>query len=259
MDKLLSVRDLNVSLKDGREIIRNISFDLNKNEILAIVGESGSGKSVTSMAIMRLLDERIFNINGSILMEDKDILKLREKDMCSLRGNHISVIYQEPQMAMNPLLTIEKQIEECLLVHEKLSKKEVKKRVRDILEKVQLRDIDDVLKKHPYELSGGQLQRVMIGMALITRPKILIADEPTTALDVTIQKEIIYLIRKLSKDMDMSVLFITHDLGLVAEVCERVVVMYKGEILEDSEVLEFFDNPKSDYSKKLLYSRPAYL
>lgn len=259
MENLLRVERLRVDLRGGGEIIKDISFKLNKNEILGIVGESGSGKSVTSMALMRLLDERVFRIDGKVELEGLDLLTLKEREMCKFRGREIAFIYQEPQMAMNPLIRIEKQLAECLKVHEKLGKKEIKARVRDSLERVQLRDPDQVLGKYPYELSGGQLQRVMIAMALITRPKILIADEPTTALDVTVQKEIIDLIKDLSKEMGMSVLFITHDLGLVAEICERVVVMYQGEILEDAPVLDFFDRPRSDYSKMLLQARPAYL
>lgn len=260
MKKILEVKDLRVSLKeDGREILKGISFDLEENQLLGLVGESGSGKSITSLAIIQLLDRRVFDIEGSIRLNGVDLLSLGEKEMCRVRGRDISIIYQEPQIALNPLVKIERQVEECLMVHEKLSKKERRERIVDILEKVQLKDIEGVLKKYPYELSGGQLQRIMIGMGLISNPKILILDEPTTALDVTIQKEIISLVKELSEKDQMSMIFITHNLGLVAEICEEVIVMYKGDIIEKSSVLDFFDNPKEDYSKELLYARPMYL
>lgn len=259
MNEILKVENLKINLKeDNRNLIKNTSFILKENEVLALVGESGSGKSITSQAIIRLLDERIFKIDGTIFFENKNLLALKERDMCKLRGNEISMIYQEPFMAMNPLMKIGKQVEECIKIHSNLGKRERKERVLDILEKVKLVSPRELVHKYPYELSGGQLQRVMIAMALITKPKILIADEPTTALDVTIQKEIIFLLKELKDEFNMSILFITHDLGIVAEIADRVSCMYKGQILETANVVEFFDNPKNEYSKKLLLARPKY-
>lgn len=259
LKELLRVEELRVNLKSGRELIKSINFDLYENEILGLVGESGSGKSISSQALLRLLDPSLFTIDGRIFFRNENILELREKDMSKLRGKKISMIYQDPQMAMNPLMTIYDQVEEPLLVHGNYSRSERQFKVRDILGRVRLDNLDQILNKYPHELSGGQLQRIMIAMALITEPDILIADEPTTALDLTIQKEIVELIEDLARQMKMSVIFIAHDLGLIAEIATRVLVMYKGEIIEEARVLEFFDRPKTEYSKSLLAVRPRFL
>lgn len=257
---ILQVKNLQVKLRETNEyILKGVDFKLKSNQILALVGESGSGKSITSQAILRLLNNKIFIIEGEVLFKGRNLLELREKEMCKLRGKEISMVYQNPFTAMNPLFSIGYQIEECIKIHKNLSKKDRKEDMLKILKMVHLTEAEKILDKYPYELSGGQLQRVIIAMGLITKPDILIADEPTTALDVTTQKEIIYLIKELSEELNMSVLLITHDLGIVAEIADWVAVMNKGKIIETSEVVDFFDFPKKDYSKKLLSARPKYL
>jgi peptide/nickel transport system ATP-binding protein len=254
---LVNIKDLKIKFKDNKDnnyTVNGVNLNIDKGEIISLVGESGSGKSLTSLAVMRLISDNA-QIEGEINFEGKNLLALTEKDMCRVRGKDISIIFQEPMVALNPLFNIEKQIGEVILEHKKISKREVKGMVIDLLEKVKIPNAKEVLKKYPHELSGGMRQRVMIAMAIALKPKLLIADEPTTALDVTVQKEILNLLKDISKEYDMSVIFITHDLDVVAEISDRVYVMYLGKIVEEADVYEFFDSAKHPYSQGLLLSR----
>jgi peptide/nickel transport system ATP-binding protein len=259
--KLLTVKDLSISFySEGKaiEIIHNIAFDLQPNEILGIVGESGSGKSVSSLAILGLLPKRISKItNGSILFEGKDLTRLETKAFQKIRGNDIAMIFQEPMSSLNPSMTCGKQVLEILRQHTKLSKTEAKTEVLSLFEKVKLPMPERVYKAYPHEISGGQKQRVMIAMAIACKPKILIADEPTTALDVTVQKEIILLLKQLQAEEDMSIIFISHDLSLVSEIADRILVMYQGEIVEQGDVHTVFKSPQHLYTKALVNSKPS--
>lgn len=258
---LLHIQNVTISArKEGKwiPIVKNSNFVLHQNEILGIVGESGSGKSVTSLAIMGLLPKGILAITeGRILFEDKDIATLSKKEMRKMRGNAVSMIFQEPMSSLNPSLKCGYQVEEILKEHTTLSQKQIKAEVLSLFEKVKLPDPDKIYNRYPHEISGGQKQRVMIAMAIACKPKILIADEPTTALDVTVQKEIILLLKELQQETGMSILFISHDLSLVSEIANRVLVMYKGEIVEQGEAQQIFDNPKHLYTKALINSRPS--
>ena len=260
-ENLLSINNLSISFfsnKEEKEIIHNISYYLNTNEILGIVGESGSGKSVSSLAILGLLPKRISKItNGSILFNGQDLTQLSNKKFQEIRGHTIAMIFQEPMSSLNPSMTCGKQVQEILLQHTNLSKKEAKEETVLLFEKVKLPLPERVYNAYPHEISGGQKQRVMIAMAIACKPKILIADEPTTALDVTVQKDIILLLKQLQKDEDMSIIFISHDLSLVSEIADRVLVMYQGKIVEQGNVSDIFKNPKHTYTKALLSSKPS--
>jgi peptide/nickel transport system ATP-binding protein len=258
---LLQVNNLSVSFISNEqitEVIHSISFDLNTNEILGIVGESGSGKSVSSLAIMNLLPKNISKItSGEILFENQNLLDLELKDIQKIRGNDIAMIFQEPMSSLNPSMTCGKQVLENILQHTNYSKTEARKEVIELFDKVKLPLAETTYNKYPHEISGGQKQRVMIAMAIACKPKILIADEPTTALDVTVQKEIIQLLKDLQKENGMSILFISHDLSLVSEIADRLLVMYKGEIVEQDETVRLFKNPKHNYTKALIHSKPS--
>ncbi|MGJ8591375.1 MAG: ABC transporter ATP-binding protein [Aquaticitalea sp.] len=260
-EQLLSTIDLSISfISNGteKEIIHSVSFELNKNEILGIVGESGSGKSVSTLAILGLLPKGISKItSGSILFEGSDLIKTQSKAFQHIRGNDISMIFQEPMSSLNPSMRCGRQVEEILLQHTKLSKKEAKAETLSLFEKVKLPLPDRVFKAYPHEISGGQKQRVMIAMAIACKPKILIADEPTTALDVTVQKDIILLLKQLQAEENMSIIFISHDLSLVSEIADRVMVMYKGDIVEQGLVSDIFHRPQHTYTKALLSSKPS--
>ncbi|MEZ4801638.1 MAG: ABC transporter ATP-binding protein [Gelidibacter sp.] len=260
-DLILKVQNLSLSFKsetDEKEIIHSISFNLYKNELLGIVGESGSGKSVSSLAILGLLPKRISKItNGSIVFETTDLVHLEAKEFQKIRGNAISMIFQEPMSSLNPSMRCGRQVEEILLQHTSLSKKEAKAETLSLFDKVKLPSPKRIYKAYPHEISGGQKQRVMIAMAIACKPKILIADEPTTALDVTVQKEIILLLKQLQTEEGMSVIFISHDLSLVSEIADRVLVMYKGEIVEQGKVSDIFHRPQHTYTKALLSSKPS--
>ncbi|WP_452220574.1 ABC transporter ATP-binding protein [Lacinutrix salivirga] len=261
MSHLLEVKNLSISfLSDGQEkkVIHNISYHLNSNEILGVVGESGSGKSVSSLAITGLLPKRKAVINsGSIIYNDIDLLKLNSKSLKALRGSKIAMIFQEPMSSLNPSMRCGKQVLESLVANTQLSKNELKAQVISLFEQVKLPNPERIYNAYPHEISGGQKQRVMIAIALSGTPDILIADEPTTALDVTVQKEIIALLKDIQTKNNMSILFITHDLSLISEIANRVLVMYKGEIVEQNLVKELFTNPKHKYTKALLKSRPS--
>ena len=258
--KILDVLGLNISFGENKQkttVVHDIDFSLYENEILAIVGESGSGKSVTSKAIMGLLQDKNTHIKGRINFEETSLLSLSSKEFAKLRGNDIAMIFQEPMSALNPSLTCGFQVAEILLHHKKVSASEVKKEVLQLFEKVKLPRPQDMYTSYPHQISGGQVQRVVIAMAIACKPKLLIADEPTTALDVTVQKEILQLLKDLQKQTGMSMLFISHDLALVCELADRVLVMYKGDIVEKGTVKEIFEAPKKPYTKALLGSRPT--
>jgi peptide/nickel transport system ATP-binding protein len=258
---LLSINNLEISFKrEGgySAVIRNISYDLHENEIIGIVGESGSGKSVSSLAIMGLLPAHISKISeGSIVFQGNNVAKLNEKELQNLRGNEIAMIFQEPMSSLNPSLKCGFQVQEILLQHTKLSSQETKAETLLLFKKVKLPDPEMLFEKYPHEISGGQKQRVMIAMAIACKPKLLIADEPTTALDVTVQKEIIQLLKDIQQETGMSIIFISHDLSLVSEIAHRVLVMYQGEIVEQGEVKQIFKNPEHNYTKALIASRPS--
>ncbi|WP_075981432.1 ABC transporter ATP-binding protein [Bacillus massilinigeriensis] len=260
MEKLLEVKDLNISFHTFAgevKAIRGANFDLYKGETLAIVGESGSGKSVTTKAIMRLLPESNSEIkSGEINFEGKDITKLTDKEMQKIRGKDISMIFQDPMTSLNPTMIIGKQIMEPIIKHQKLSRHEAKERALELIKLVGIPKAEERFKQYPHQFSGGMRQRVVIAIALACNPKILIADEPTTALDVTIQAQILELMKDLQQKIDTSIIFITHDLGVVANVADRVAVMYGGKIVEIGTVDEIFYNPKHPYTWGLISSMP---
>ena len=242
--------------------VNNVSFDLNRGETIGIVGESGSGKSVTSLSAMRLVPSPPGQISsGEILFYNKsgvptDLISLSEKEMRTFRGNELAMIFQEPMTSLNPVFTCGDQVLEAIMLHQNISTEEAKKLTISLFKKVQLPDPERIYNTYPHQISGGQKQRVMIAMAMSCKPSVLIADEPTTALDVTVQKTILELMIKLQKEDDMGILFITHDLGVIAELADKVVVMYKGNIVEQGNVWDIFSNPKHPYTKGLLACRP---
>ena len=257
----LQVKDLELWFDNDRgsvKILNGISFDIYKGETLGIVGESGCGKSVTSLSIMRLLQSPPARFGGSIKLQDKEILKLSERQMQAIRGNRISMIFQEPMTSLNPVFTIGDQLIETFMQHQGLSKSEAWKKGIEMLRMVRIPLPEQRMKEFPYQLSGGMRQRVMIAMALACRPELLIADEPTTALDVTIQAQVLDLMRELQKEMGTSIAFITHDLGVVSEMCDRVVVLYCGEVVEEAVAEDLFENPKHPYTEGLLGTLPKF-
>lgn len=258
---LLKIENLSLAFvneNQENEVVKNVSFTLNKNEILGIVGESGSGKSVTTLAIMGLLPKKLSKIkSGKILFNGKSLLGISEKEFQKFRGNEISMIFQEPMSALNPSMRCGVQVAEIVMNHKKLSQKAAKKETLLLFEKVKLPNPEELYNKYPHQISGGQMQRVMIAMAIACKPQILIADEPTTALDVTVQKEIIHLLKDLQQETKMSIIFISHDLSLVSEIADRVLVMYQGKVVEEGTIQDIFRNPKEDYTKALLNSRPS--
>ncbi|SEP13743.1 ABC transporter ATP-binding protein [Mucilaginibacter sp. OK283] len=257
---MLKVKNLEVSFKTGDGLfkaVKNISFNLQKGETIGIVGESGSGKSVTSLALMRLLDADKTVITGEVLLNDSSLCKLSEADMRDIRGNRMAMIFQEPMTSLNPVLTCGFQLTEAIRLHLGLGKAEAKKKTIELFNEVQLPRPEAIFDSYPHQISGGQKQRVMIAMALSCNPEILIADEPTTALDVTVQKTIIELLLCLKKARQMSLIFISHDLGVIKEIADRVMVMYKGEIVEEANTPDLFDHPSHPYTKGLLACRPS--
>ena len=256
---LLSVKNLSTEFPVKKGIVKaveDVSFDVDAGEILAIVGESGSGKSVTSLSVMGLLAEPGHVAGGSMEFEGKDLVHLSERDYRALRGNDRAMIFQEPMTSLNPVYRVGKQIVEAIRTHENVSKKEARERAIDMLRKVGIPSPEKRIDDYPHQMSGGMRQRVMIAMALSCNPKLLIADEPTTALDVTIQAQILDLLRRLRDDTGMAVLLITHDLGVVSETADRVVVMYCGQVVEEAEVRTLFDHPMHPYTLGLLKSIP---
>lgn len=258
---ILSVRNLSVAFTSNttlNEVLHGISYDVFPNEILGIVGESGSGKSVASLAIMGLLPPKNSVISsGEILFNSEDLLNYSQNQLEGLRGQKIAMIFQEPMSALNPSMNCGKQVEEILVQHTNITKKAAKEEVIRLFTAVKIPEPENTFKKYPHEISGGQQQRVMIAMAIACKPDILIADEPTTALDVTVQKDIITLLKTLQKEFKMSVIFISHDLALVSEIADRILVMYKGSIVEKGETKKVFKNPEEDYTKALIGARPT--
>lgn len=259
-EKILEVRNLTTSFKTERGVmnaVQGVSFHVDKGEILGLVGESGCGKSVTSQSIMRLYDEkRPAHYQGEILFDGVDLLTLPEKKMQAVRGKDIAMVFQDSLSSLNPVFTCGNQIMEALMIHQKLSKREARERAIEMLRLVGIPSPETRVDQYPHELSGGMRQRVMIACALSCHPKLLIADEPTTALDVTIQAQIMALIVELNQKLNMGVILITHDLSVVAETCSRVAVMYLGQIVEEADVFSLFQNPQHPYTKGLLRSIP---
>ena len=258
---VLEVRDLKVSFRqDGRviEVVRGVSFDVGKGEVVALVGESGSGKSVTALSTVSLLGDNA-TVSGSVTYMGRQMIGATEADLRRVRGNDISFIFQEPMTSLNPLHTIEKQLAESLLLHQGIAGEKARARILDLLNKVGIRDAESRLGAYPHQLSGGQRQRVMIAMALANGPDLLIADEPTTALDVTIQAQILDLLLELKRSEGLSLLFITHDLTIVRRIADRVCVMQGGELVEQAPTAELFANPRHPYTQKLLAAEPRGL
>jgi len=256
---ILEVKDLKIGIQHNKKdisIVNGVSFQLEKGKTLGIVGESGCGKSMTSLSLMGLLPSGVEWQSGEIYIDQKQIHKKLKKEWRKIRGKKVSMIFQEPMSSLNPVYKVGSQIIEMIHSHENISKKEAHERAVDMLRLVGIPRPDKVVNEYPHQLSGGMRQRVMIAMALACGPEILIADEPTTALDVTIQAQILELMKDIQEKLDMSIILITHDLGVVAEICEKVIVMYAGEIVEEANVLELFDHPLHPYTKGLLNSLP---
>jgi peptide/nickel transport system ATP-binding protein/oligopeptide transport system ATP-binding protein len=259
-EPLLQVRNLETKFftDDGVvDAVKGVSFDIAPREILGVVGESGSGKSVTSLSVLRLVSPPGRITGGEILWKGKDLLKLSEKEMREIRGDDIAMIFQEPMTSLNPLYTVGNHIGEALWLHQGLKGQAARERAIQALEEVGIRDAAGRIDAYPHQLSGGMRQRVMIAIALSCNPDLLIADEPTTALDVTVQARILDLMRKLREDKDMAILLITHNMGIVAEMCDRVAVMHRGKIVEMAGINEIFAAPKHPYTRELLRSIPT--
>ncbi len=259
MSNLLEVNNLKTSFytQFGEvQAVGGVSFNLEHGEVMGIVGESGSGKSVTMMSIMRLLDDNGKVKEGKVRFEDKDIVSISEEDMSTIRGNDISMIFQDPMTSLNPLMTIGNQIMEPLRIHKKMTKEEAHKKAIELLHLVGIPSPESRMKQYPHEFSGGMRQRVMIAMALTCNPKLLIADEPTTALDVTIQAQILEIMKDIKEKLNTSIILITHDLGVVADICDNVNVMYGGLIIEQGTVKDIFYNSKHPYTWGLMESVP---
>ena len=253
MSELLKINNLCLSISSDNEseILKNINFSLKESEILSLIGESGSGKSLTALSIIRLLENNCRVTSGDIIFNNKNLLSLEERSMRIIRRNDISMIFQEPMRSLNPVMSIADQLEES---YKNENKKDIKNKIVENLISVGINDAERVMSLFPHQLSGGMKQRIMIAMAIACKPKLLIADEPTTSLDVTIQKQVLDLLLKLKDDLNMSILFITHDLAVASQISDRIVVMKSGEIVEDNYSIDFFKNPKSSYSKTLLES-----
>ncbi|MFM1653432.1 ABC transporter ATP-binding protein [Brevibacillus sp. B_LB10_24] len=258
---LLNIRNLRTHFyteKGRMTAVDDVTFEIQAGEIVGLVGESGCGKSVTSQSILRLYDENMVDYEGEISLNGKDLLKLPKKQMQKVRGNEISMIFQDPLSSLNPVFTIGRQIAEPLMLHQKKSKREAYKRAVELLEMTGIPAPEKRVNEYPHQLSGGMRQRAMIAIALACEPSLLIADEPTTALDVTIQAQILSLMKELNQGANMGIIFITHDLGVVAELCDRVMVMYLGQIVEEADVNTLFERPLHPYTKGLLKSIPQW-
>lgn len=259
-ERLLEVKELRTEFKREKSwvtAVNDVSFHLDKGEVLGLVGESGCGKSVTSLSVMRLLlDTSGKTTHGEVLFNGQDLLKLSEKEMRDIRGYKVSMIFQNPMSSLNPCMRVERQIMEAILLHNKISKQEARQRAFNVLKSVGIPDPETTLRSYPHQLSGGMSQRVMIAMAMSCEPEMLIADEPTTALDVTIQAQILELMLQIKEERNTGILLITHDLGVVAEMCSRVIVMYAGRIVEEAPVKELFANPVHPYTQGLIASVP---
>jgi peptide/nickel transport system ATP-binding protein len=258
--EVLRVKELEVGIQTDEgyvNIVNKISFSLAEGTTLGIVGESGCGKSMTSLALMDLLPASVSYRGGTIQLKNKELTQLKKKERRRMRGKDIAMIFQEPMTSLNPVFTIGNQIVEMIRNHHRISRKTAYEKALHMLRLVGIPRAEDVLHEYPYQLSGGMRQRAMIALALSCNPEVLVADEPTTALDVTIQAQILELMQSLQKELHMSIILITHDLGVVAEMCDKVVVMYAGEVVEESTVIELFEKPKHPYTKGLLQSLPT--
>ena len=258
---MLKVNHLSIHFEErdvSQEVVKDVSFETADGEILGIVGESGSGKTMTALTIAGLLKQNAVLDRGEILLDGVDLLQLSEREMRKLQGNEISMIFQEPMTALNPTMKIGHQVEEALLLHTKLSRQERRKKVYQALEEVELEQPELLWDKYPYELSGGMRQRVMIAAATVCRPKLLIADEPTTALDVNTQDSILKLLKKLNQKYHMSILFISHNLRVVNALCTRILVMKDGWIIEEGTASDIFEHPKTKYTKELIAAIPVH-
>lgn len=259
MGKVLEVKDLVTTFRIGKkeyEVLRGISFDINENETVCMVGESGCGKSVTTLSVMDLLPNNGRVVSGSIKLNGQELTELSAKERNALRGKQMGMIFQEPMTALNPLLTIGRQLTEGLRLHKGLSKEEAWKVAVTYLEKVGIANPETRMKQYPFQLSGGLRQRIMIAMVMAVEPSLLIADEPTTALDVTIQKQVLVLLNKLKKDVSTGILFITHDLGVVAEIADRVIILYSGRKVEEGSIEAIFAKPLHPYTVGLMKAVP---
>ena len=260
-ETILKVEDLKTSFMTSSgevQAVRGVSFEVHKGEILGIVGESGSGKSVTSMSILRLLADTARIKNGKIEFEGTDLTKVSDKQMREIRGQKIAMVFQDPMSSLNPLIPVGKQVAEMIHVHHpEMKRDELQAATLELFREVRIPEAEKRLKSYPHEFSGGMRQRVMIAMALANHPDLLIADEPTTALDVTIQHQILKQMRSLQEEYGTSIIFITHDLGVVAELCDRVVVLYGGLVMEEAEINDLFENPLHPYTMGLLASIPG--
>lgn len=260
MSLLLKVSDLTISFETeqgSREVVSHSSFQVKKGEVVCLVGESGCGKSVTALSLMQLLGSGSKIVQGSICFDGTDLLGCSEKELDEIRGNEISMIFQDPMSSLNPTFTVGYQVMESLRTHTGCSKREAKEKAIALLQKVGLKDSEKLFDKYPHTLSGGMRQRVMIAMALACNPKLLIADEPTTALDASVQAQILELLKELQQESHMAMLLITHDMGIVSHMANRVLVMYAGEIVEEADVSELFRNPSHPYTKALLGTIPT--
>ena len=254
---MLEIRDLHVKFHNSnREAVAGVSLTIQDGEILGLVGESGSGKSVTAMSVAGLLPRKQCVYSGEVLLDGQEMLHADRKVLRQIQGKDICVVFQEPMSSMDPLMKIGKQVEESLLIHTKLDKTEQKRLALEALAAVELPDPEAVYEKYPYELSGGMLQRVMIAAAIVSRPRLLLLDEPTTALDVTIQAQILELLKKLNKEYGMSMLFISHNLNVVRKLCGRVAVMQRGLLVEEGDTEQVFHHPNHPYTQKLIQAIP---
>ena len=255
---MLAIRGLHVTFTTtGKEAVRGIDLSIAHGERLGLVGESGSGKTVTAMALTGLIERSIVKMTGEVLFEGRDLLKCSRRELRTIHGRDIGVVFQEPLRSLNPLMRVGPQIEESLKIHTKLTDAERKRLALEVMEQVGLPDVEDTYRKYPHQLSGGQRQRAVIASAMITRPKLLVCDEPTTALDVTVQKQILELLRALSAENAVGILLISHDMNGVRRLCEDVAVMYKGRIVERGPTEDVFRNPQDAYTKRLIAAIPT--
>lgn len=257
---LLNVENLSITFLDGApgsNVVEDFNLQMSRGEVVGVVGESGSGKSMTALAIVGLINKSRASISGRIVFDGIDIASLKRPELRQYQGREISIIFQEPMTSLNPTMKIGKQVEEALLIHTKMTPTERRRRALEAMRNVELSEPERLYDKYPHELSGGMRQRVMIASAIVLRPRLLVADEPTTALDLTIQAQIIKLLKRINREHNVAILFISHDLGVIKSLCSRVLVMHNGKIVEQGSVDEVFNNPREAYTKRLISSIPS--